>query len=69
MLSFNWLNNLPIAWGKFLVILAFIAPLVFALTMKKHYIYAGASDNARWRNLKLWVLVIVVVQVAVYLYF
>jgi len=31
MLNFNWLADLSDAWGRFLVILAFIAPMIFAL--------------------------------------
>ncbi|MBN1465011.1 hypothetical protein JXA02_04570 [candidate division KSB1 bacterium] len=69
MFNFNWLNGVSVAWGKFFTLLAFIAPMIFALTMKKRYIYQGAPDGARWRNLKIWVLAIVVIQVAIYLYF
>lgn len=69
MFNFNWLHGISIAWGRFLIIVAFIVPLVFAFTMKRKYIYQGAKDNAWWRNLKIWVLVIVAVQIAIYLYF
>ncbi|MBN1479574.1 hypothetical protein EH223_16765 [candidate division KSB1 bacterium] len=69
MFNFNWLSDLSNSWGRFFIILAFIAPLVFAFTMKKSYIYEGAEDNTWWRNLKLWVLLIVAVQIAIYLYF
>ena len=69
MFNFNWLAGVPVGWGKFLIILAFIAPMLFAFTMKKRYIYQGAQDNAWWRNLKIWVFVIVAVQIAIYFYF
>ena len=69
MFNFNWLNGVSEGWGKFLIIMAFIAPMVFAFTMKRKYIYQGASDNAWWRNLKIWVVLIVGVQIAIYLYF
>ena len=68
-LNFDWLSNMPMGWAKFVVLLAFIAPMIFALTMKKSYIYQGASNNAIWKNLKLWVLFVVGIQIAIYLYF
>lgn len=69
MLNFNWLVDLSVGWGRFLIIMAFIIPLIFALTLKKEYIYQGAPDRKAWRNLKYWTFIIVAVQVAIYLYF
>ena len=69
MFNFNWLSGLSDAWGKFFIILAFIAPTIFAFTMKRKYIYQGAAEGGWWRNLKIWVVFIVGVQIAIYLYF
>lgn len=69
MLNFNFFSDLSEGWARFLVIMAFIIPLVGALLMPKKYIYQGATDQKPWRNLKVWVFIIVVVQVAIYLYF
>lgn len=69
MLNFNWLANMPESWGKFLIILTLVIPLIFALTLKRSYIYLGAKDTKWWRNLKIWVLIIVVLQISIYLYF
>lgn len=69
MLNFNWLADLSEAWGRFLVIMAFIVPLIFAITLPKKYIYQGASNQKIWRNLKFWVFIIVAIQVAIYIYF
>ena len=69
MLNFNWCNNIPEIWARIFIIIAFIIPFVFALTMKKKYILKGAPDNKKWRNLKLWVLLLVIIQIVVYVYF
>ncbi|NOY57557.1 MAG: hypothetical protein GXO75_01305 [Calditrichaeota bacterium] len=69
MLNFDFLANLSEGWARFLVIMAYIIPLIFAFTLPRKYIYEGAEDQKLWRNLKLWVFVIVAVMVAVYLYF
>jgi len=69
MLNFNWCNNVPEVWARVFIILAFFIPFIFALTMKKDYILMGASDKRRWRDLKLWVLLLVIVQTLIYAYF
>lgn len=69
MFNFNWIADLSENWARFLVIMAFILPMIFAMTLSKKYIYQGAPDQKSWRNLKIWVFVIVAVQVAIYIYF
>ncbi len=69
MLNFDWLADVPLSWARLFVILAFIAPLVFTLLLKKEYIFLGAPDRRPWRNLKYWTLFLVAVQVAIYVYF
>lgn len=69
MLNFNWLAGVPLVWAKALIICCFIIPAAFALALKKDYIYAGAEDRAWWRNLKIWIVLITVTQIAIYLYF
>lgn len=69
MLNFNWLNGIPMSIAKFCVLLAFIAPLIFALILPKDYLYQGAADQKKWRNFKYWILLLVAIQVVVYCYF
>ncbi len=69
MLNFDWATTISDGWAKFIVLMAFVAPMIFALSMKKSYIFAGAVDKAWWRNLKIWVVLIVAVQVGIYLFF
>ncbi len=69
MLNFEWCSRLSLGWGRFLVILAFILPLIFALSLPRKYLYLGAPNQKLWRNLKLWVFLLVLAQVMIYLYF
>jgi hypothetical protein len=69
MLNFNWANNVSEVWARIFIIAAFFIPFIFALTMKKEYIFKGASDKKRWRDLKLWVLILVIIQTLIYAYF
>jgi len=66
MLNFNWLAEMPINIARFFVLLAFIIPLVFAFVLPKAYVYLGSQDQKKWRNLKWWILVLVLIQVTIY---
>lgn len=69
MLNFNWAVNVSELWARVFIICAFFVPFIFALTMKKSYIYKGLSDRSIWKNLKIWVLILVLVQTLIYAYF
>lgn len=69
MLNFNWANNVSEVWARVLIIATFYIPFIFALTMKNEYIMKGAGDKKRWRNLKLWVFILVIIQTLIYAYF
>jgi hypothetical protein len=69
MLNFNWANHISEFWARVFIITAFFIPFIFALTMKKDYILKGATDRKRWRDLKLWVLILVIIQTLIYAYF
>lgn len=66
MLNFDWISHIDIAQAKLIVLLTFIIPFAFALTLKKSYIYAGAKDQRLWRNLKIWVAILSILMIIVY---
>ena len=69
MLNFDWISGLDLSVAKILVLMAFIAPLIFTLTLKREYIFKGAEDNKMWRNLKAWIFVLTMIMVSVYIIF
>lgn len=69
MFNFDWLANLPVSIAKLLVLMAFVIPLFFTFTLPKKYIYLGACNSKLWRNLKYWVLLLVIIQMSIYIYF
>jgi len=69
MLNFNWASHVSELWARIFIITAFFIPFIFALTMKKAYILRGSDDKKRWRDLKLWVLILVIIQTLIYAYF
>lgn len=53
-------------WGTWLVILGYVALLVVSLTRDRRTIYRGAPDHAAWRDLRLWILPLVAIQIVLY---
>lgn len=66
-MSFQWLAGLDPAWAVGLVVLLHLVLLVWAVTRPRSLVFAGAPDGARWRDLRLWVAPLLLVQVALYL--
>lgn len=69
MLNFDWLGHVDVYTAKYIVMLAFIMPVIFALTLKKSYIYAGSPDRKPWMNLKIWVVMLSVLMLVIYSFF
>ncbi len=69
MLNFNWLTDVSLTAAHIIILLAFIIPLIFALVLPRAYIYLGAKDQKKWRNLKWWIVILVAIQVLVYVNF
>lgn len=64
-----WLSGLPPWTGRLCAIVLFLAGAVWALTLKRSYVYLGAPDDARWRDLRLWALLATLPYIVLYLLF
>ena len=65
----DWLKDLPLYWAKVMGTLFFLSVIIWALTRPKDYIFKGAPDRKIWRDLRLWAVVILIVQIALYIGF
>ncbi|MBI1938330.1 MAG: hypothetical protein HYS25_09395 [Ignavibacteriales bacterium] len=66
MLNFDWISSIDAGSAKLIVLITFLLPLIFALTLKKNYIFAGAENNKPWRNLKIWVTILTGIMLIIY---
>lgn len=66
MLNFDWISHINPGAAKFIMLCAFLVPLIFTLSLKKSYIYAGSSDMKLWKNLKIWVTLLTLLMLFVY---
>jgi len=62
----EWLDNLPLYWAKIVGTVFFVCVIIWALTRPKAYIFKGAPDMKMWRDLRLWAVVILIVQIVIY---
>ncbi len=63
----RWLLAIPIAWARFVVVAMFALAAVWVLSLKRDYVYLGAPDTSRWRDLRLWTVVFLIPYIIVYL--
>lgn len=66
--DFHWLTGLGLVWATVLVVIAYVGVLVLGVTRSSDFIFEGAPDRRRYRDLRLWLVPIVVVQIALYLW-
>jgi len=66
-MSFDWLAGASVAWGVGITVAIYLLLLIWTLTRPRRMVYRGAPDDKRWRDLRLWVVPLVLVQVLLYL--
>ncbi|MFH1748879.1 MAG: hypothetical protein ABIG44_17750 [Planctomycetota bacterium] len=65
----EWLADLPLYWAKIIGTIFFMAVMIWAVTRPKQYIFRGAPDGKFWRDLRLWAVVVLLIQIIIYLRF
>jgi hypothetical protein len=65
----DWLNALPLWWGKVAAVACFLGIGVWAWRRPRAFIYQDAPDNHWWRDLRVWASVLMAVQIVIYLSF
>ena len=68
-MNFTWLSHLDPIWGIYGVMGLYAAIGLWALQMGPERARAGAADKAKWRDLRWWVLPLIVSNLALYWYF
>jgi len=68
-LEFHWLTGLSLAWATGIVVAGYVALTVYAATRSPDFLFEGAPDRKWWRDLRLWLIPVVLVQIGLYLWF
>ena len=65
----EWIRNVPLFWAKVIAVLTFGGGIIWTWLRPKSFIYEDAPDNKLWRDLRIWITIVMVCQIAIYLYF
>lgn len=65
----NFFDALPLWVGTVAAVSLFIIAGIWVWSLRKAFIYRGAPDMARWRDLRIWATLLLVPYIAVYLIF
>jgi len=65
----RWIDGLPGWSGTFCAVTLFVIAGLWAFTLKREYIYLGAPDQARWRDLRIWAGLVLLPYIVIYLLF
>lgn len=66
---FDWIHLLPPWLAKLGAMAIFGGVLVFTWTLPRDFVLAGAPDNARWRDLRIWATALLAFQAIIYYVF
>lgn len=67
--GFHWADTLPIGAARACFLLFFGTIVLFAFAFPRRFVYEGAPDAARWRDLRLWVVIVMAIPTVIYLAF
>lgn len=60
------LSRIPLYWGVIVSVVIFIGIAVWAAINPRGYIYEGAESKARWRDLRIWAIVLMAIQITIH---
>jgi hypothetical protein len=65
----DWLRNEPMLLPKIIATLTFTSVTVWTWFRPRKYIYEGAPNTKRWRDLRIWVTIMMMAMIFLYWYF
>ncbi len=63
------LKSIPIGTVKIIGAIFFLIVMFWAVTRPKAYIFRGAPDQSAWRDLRIWAVIVLLVQIYLYMKF
>jgi len=65
----NFLEQIPISSAKFIITLLYLLLAFWVFRRPKSYILEGTPTKRRWQDLRIWALLLIGIQIALYLIF
>jgi len=63
----NWLGSLPMWVAMACAIGLFVLAGIWVWTLRDDFIFRGAPDRSRWRDLRIWSMVVLLPYIMIYL--
>ncbi len=64
-----WLQSWPVWWANAATLLLFVLIGLAVFAVPKRIFMADAPDQAHWRDVRLWAVALVVLQLGIYALF
>jgi hypothetical protein len=68
-LSFEWLGQVDLIWVTVIVTVGYLLLLGWSLTRRRAELCEGAPDRRPWRDLRLWIVPLILIQIALHWWF
>jgi len=66
---YQWLSSLPTPWANTITMVMFGVLLIILWSFPKNLILGDAPDQAKWRDLRWWGTLLIVLQLGIYTLF
>ncbi|MBN1541287.1 hypothetical protein JW992_04005 [candidate division KSB1 bacterium] len=63
----NWTTDVYLAVAKWISLATFVGVAIWAVFRPKAFIFEDAPTTRRWRDLRIWSVLFMIVQIAIYL--
>ena len=63
------LANLPLEWANYLSIFGFLCLFALVWSIPRRAVFKDAPDQSRWRDIRLWASLLIVLQLVIYAVF
>jgi hypothetical protein len=64
----RWLGSLPIWVAVVCAVGLYVVALIWTWCLPREFVFRGAPDMGRWRDLRLWATVVILPYIAIYLW-
>lgn len=64
----NFLAGVPLSIAKLVTISLFVGAGIWVFSLRREFVYLGAPDQAKWRDLRVWAGIVLVPYILVYLF-
>jgi hypothetical protein len=63
-----WLGSLPMSVAVGCAVGLYVVALIWTWTLRREFVFRGAPDRKRWRDLRIWATLVILPYIAVYVW-